>query len=1374
MSIMEIWSQVVPGISMPETIPTYEEATRPVDWLQLAGPFISIQDYARLCRVSRHFCDYFLPRLWADPFAICYALEPNPIFGGKTEPRIELFCRIVPLARLGTLSLVLAFRPRVRDWLELNHYGAVGPDTCSPSDSFPNLRCMTMVDDTHDPDSNSSIIQYKPSRFPNDLWVLAAKRCLQLEVQWPAQDHLENVVYYDDSRIHQFHSSEPRFSGMPRLRILKVAGHNMGDEYALRIIRDMKSKIWSLDLSSNRLTGRFLPKYMYGHPRCRGDRDWINGSCKCFARDVRDDLEGFLCNARFAGFFVHETCYTENPWLPHPRKYHQDSPRYVLARNFDAEGGMSVEFHFPEVRETAAFDDSLDAVVKAICSPKHVSLIKSLDICQPPLWGITHLYLNQNPKLTARSLQSVVLEFPQLQRLECDSMLFIVPNTMLRHNRFYDSHHAVPKYVSSSNFIKDPQAISGILGLSHLFRPLFVNLQTLRIHHSLVTNLPELTGFGDLSDMEKMWFAETFLLPRADLMFPNPFHPDMNPRLQSLTLTHIPRYSTGPLIERLKGLLKAAWFQEQTLARLRAEHRRLHQTRYEPPLLSGLRKIVLEFDPDPRRSEKTTQGEEDQMAGLEKFDAEALLNSGAKKEFGTFGGFTASGGNGSGSRGIDSPRNGSATMRGQSAEVRHVNANRNGSAAGSSRQQPQQPQQHGSELHRGDSETSGVRAASDSFHTYDNQIWSEEEKDEGPQIQLGTRLAPLYVPYTVRFTNHTEQKTKVFIGYRYSTDQDNDDGQSQEQPRSSSSEPADGNGASSPSRQVPASPRNSFDVLSRPEERVREESQMPFSSSSSDEGLIDRLQPLGLSAQVGEGSRSSQTQPEPDGFIPANNPPPYTETSSSVRGRSFEGSFIHTTSGSSSPTPSSSSSSDGTILYHTGAKPPPLPTSPDAIYPIPPCFFAYPYYLSLAEQQASLTCYHNLISRILFDQVGPTAPAEVFETSPVVYEPPAPVPPPPTASTTSGSPSASTSAPAPAPASTPTPTTTTSASSSSRPRFSLSPRQARQARQNHPHPSSPSNKEKEKEEEEQKEKEKEAEEQRKRHKEIQLREVIEYYFGCPPQAATPSMVRAGVPCQSFEQTRGDGGGAGCLVFARVWEAGLFGDFWVPGEGGSGEGEGGEGGVYKRRKNGLGKEITQERLGSVENGKRRGRGRSRGRNLLRKDMRRPTRQELAQMKDVVEELKKFRGLTGGTAARDTASTNTRARQQQQQHYQGNGQNGSSQQQNQRNGQSQESQQQHETKAKPKPTATKDKKGKGKGKAVNTEYGDGDDKDSHREDVDDYYDFREEGRGWGQWQQDEDGDDEDDADEAGDDDDDDDDADDRKWAGKHWMGELVVIR
>ena len=75
------------------SLPSYQEATGRVDWLELAAPYVSLEDYPALCLVSKRFYSHFAPRLWNDPqrfahlvklsdhdgqYSACFALTPVP------------------------------------------------------------------------------------------------------------------------------------------------------------------------------------------------------------------------------------------------------------------------------------------------------------------------------------------------------------------------------------------------------------------------------------------------------------------------------------------------------------------------------------------------------------------------------------------------------------------------------------------------------------------------------------------------------------------------------------------------------------------------------------------------------------------------------------------------------------------------------------------------------------------------------------------------------------------------------------------------------------------------------------------------------------------------------------------------------------------------------------------------------------------------------------------------------------------------------------------------------------------------------------------------------------------------------------------------
>jgi len=54
--------------------PSYLDATRPQDWLELVAPYASVRDLSNLCLVSKRFYGYFAPRLWNDPLTAAKTL----------------------------------------------------------------------------------------------------------------------------------------------------------------------------------------------------------------------------------------------------------------------------------------------------------------------------------------------------------------------------------------------------------------------------------------------------------------------------------------------------------------------------------------------------------------------------------------------------------------------------------------------------------------------------------------------------------------------------------------------------------------------------------------------------------------------------------------------------------------------------------------------------------------------------------------------------------------------------------------------------------------------------------------------------------------------------------------------------------------------------------------------------------------------------------------------------------------------------------------------------------------------------------------------------------------------------------------------------
>lgn len=460
----------------------------------------------------------------------------------------------------------------------LSRAGRILPPAC------PQLRCLRL--DGHPRMEMGTPGAASASSFESFL-LLSVARCQSvLPPSFFASPYLKSLVYLDVSDIPgslKLSLVQRTLSPatLPSLRILKARGREMDNATAVMLLGVFNRQLWSVDLSANRLSdGIFNDLHDLSFP-APGFR--IGDSA----------IEGRLVYAPEGSSAVGKFCTVcESAWsatFSHPHRFLVDAPSYSAHAPDD---------HHPLTKSrlsgrTKVRSDSANAL-KILFSggagahSPPLEHVRELDVCQGDQ-GITHLYLNGN-HISADALCRMVRSSPgHLQHLECDFVSFSVPEGI------------------SGSWLSNAR-ISGILGLAHVFRPaVSANLHALRIHHSLVTQLLSLNLEG-LSVMTSLWVAETQLLPRAEVAYPEAFVPDMNPRLQSLVLTQIPRYSTGPLIDKLIRFLKLASAQERAIQDIRTSSRR------GPATVLGLRHIRFEFEPDPRE-------------GLEE-DFELELNSG--------------------------------------------------------------------------------------------------------------------------------------------------------------------------------------------------------------------------------------------------------------------------------------------------------------------------------------------------------------------------------------------------------------------------------------------------------------------------------------------------------------------------------------------------------------------------------------------------------------------------------------------------------------------------------------------------------------------------------------------------------------------------
>ncbi|KAK3387478.1 hypothetical protein B0H63DRAFT_470121 [Podospora didyma] len=567
--------------------PSYQDATRKLDWLEIVAPYAHARDYARLCLVSKRFHRHFAPRLWNDPLTAANTLLLN------RDNDLEWyyhFLEHVKDVRAATCALVtcldlrgLGGRPASAEFsLDFSGPSLTATLRRLPA-AFPRLRSI-LLDGHPDVDAGALVVA-SPSSVPPTFeppLLLSIPHCqIKLPTAFFESAYVTGLVYLDVSDMSgslkapltQLVLSS---ANLPRLRILKAQGREMDDATALLLFQAFGDQLWSLDLSRNNLTDRglsFMCEWAFSRHSLRSDQ----------TSGERFEVEGALsfCPGDDSEPFRSFCFVKESPWsatYSHPQRYLVDAPVYTR----DVQGPTPQGIPCP-VRLNGRVkirDDSASSIQKILSAnsmhliPQLEEHVHDLDICQGH-GGITHLYLNENNISAQAVVQMIRSTTGQLEHLDCDSMFLHGPSGSL------------PKWMPRT------AKLSGILGAAHLFRPLFSsNLQVLRIHHSLVTQLPSLET-DDLPTIANLWLAETFLLPKAELAYPEAFVPDMNPRLQSLTLTRIPRYSTGRVIEKLIGFLKLASVQERAIQDAQVS------TRRGPFLLLGLRRIRLEFEHDP-------------------------------------------------------------------------------------------------------------------------------------------------------------------------------------------------------------------------------------------------------------------------------------------------------------------------------------------------------------------------------------------------------------------------------------------------------------------------------------------------------------------------------------------------------------------------------------------------------------------------------------------------------------------------------------------------------------------------------------------------------------------------------------------------------
>ncbi|KAK3314775.1 hypothetical protein B0H66DRAFT_563634 [Apodospora peruviana] len=566
-----------------EQPPSYQDATKRVDWLELAAPYVSFADYPRLCLVCKRFYKQFAPRLWHDPLTA--ALKLGLVQEYDYEWYFRFIMKHLKNTRSETRDLVatLDFRgfplhvPRMPvefDNIDINQTMRMLPAV------LPRLRYVLL--DGHPDMDASQLVTSRNGGLETQFYgplVLGISGCQVQHAPWFLESgYLANLVYLDVSHV-QFSLEHVIFQGklspraLPHLRVLKARGPKLDDMSTITLLQAFKRQLWGLDLSGSKITDRAILTMPETSFPALSFRTGV----------VHFDVEGMLFfeSESGDGTYGRYAFIQESPWsdtFRHPQRHLADAPTYTESaahemprqprgRRLDGRGKIRVD-SADEIKSTLAGTSVNNSLL--------ADNVYELDICRDHD-GITHLYLNDT-QISADTLGRLIRESAgQLERLECDITKIILPPVN-------GANPPLPLWLT-----RNPR-LYGAIGMAHFFRPVWSSdLQVLRIHHSFVTQLVSLVD-TNLPVKTNLWLAETFLHPRVELAYPEAFVPDMNPRLRSLTLTGIPRYSTGPLIDKLIAFLNLASSQERAI-------QDAESSRLGPSTLLGLRHIHLEFGP---------------------------------------------------------------------------------------------------------------------------------------------------------------------------------------------------------------------------------------------------------------------------------------------------------------------------------------------------------------------------------------------------------------------------------------------------------------------------------------------------------------------------------------------------------------------------------------------------------------------------------------------------------------------------------------------------------------------------------------------------------------------------------------------------------
>lgn len=445
-----------------------------------------------------------------------------------------------------------------------------------------------------------SLIRY-PKEIPSDLF---------------SGPLLQELIYLDVSCITAENRKFLEDAGalchqrFPNLRVLKLARIGWNTQKIARAIlfdpRPLPLQFWSLDVSYNKLDDSFLDILKDGGV-CR-DQD------KKLQHDAYFEVEGKLTTSEIDGvYFVKESNWSG--MFSHPLRYLVDPPSYSKEQDADDhDRNREQRERAPRLcgSEPIRGDTVQDAItVMAGGTFEPSPFIAEWPARSPPRGPLTHIHLN-GTDVTLIGVQSMLeSNCGYIEHFECDRAR-ILASTRERY-----------ELRARTSWLPSEAVLYGVAGCAYLFRPVISsNLRVLKTHHSLVTNTPTIhtppsSMFSqETSVLENTWIAEKFFTASMDLAYPQRYVPDMNPRLQSLTLAKIPHYSTGIVVGRIIDFLKELATQEQAIERAK----KLFPRHRGPPFLRGLWHVHLEFDTDAREEMASLTEDDDIDQAITEFN----------------------------------------------------------------------------------------------------------------------------------------------------------------------------------------------------------------------------------------------------------------------------------------------------------------------------------------------------------------------------------------------------------------------------------------------------------------------------------------------------------------------------------------------------------------------------------------------------------------------------------------------------------------------------------------------------------------------------------------------------------------------------------